>query len=351
MSKKSKKKNNRNVAQQRMTEELKSSPQAEKLAQQYDVKPSAEKAEDNKAETAGLPQKENKAERAGLPQEENREQSEVKTYRPEKKSRKPKLENNEFSQGFNEALSENYEEITETGEAEETEQPTEEAASEEAPRPNKFYLVFAVFVIIMSVIGVVSTVNFCKDKINDIVNQTDLKNEIALFLYPLVSVDPPDCASVDELPSSIVVESAIWRIILTGSNDNYEKLYNSYMYVPAVDVEYSIRSIFGGSVEIQHQTVGGADTMFTYVTDSNSYLVPINPRYTAYSPRITQVSNVGELYTVTVDYIPPSALAIEGIEFENKPTKTMVYTLSKSKNVTTLHSIKNATSINGAYEY
>ena len=349
MSKKSKKKTNRNVPQQRMTEELKSSPQAERLEQQYTVKPSAEKAEENIAETAGLPQEENKAEREVLPQKEKEEQ-EVKTYRPEKKNRKPKSENTELSQSLNEALGESYEEITETGEEEETEQPTAETA-QDTPKPNKFYLVFAVFVIIMSVIGVVSTVNFCRNKIDDFVNQTDLKNEIAIFLYPLVSVDPPDCASVDELPSSIVVESAIWRIILTGSNDNYEKLYNSYMYVPAVDVEYSIRSIFGGSVEIQHQTVGGADTMFTYVPDTNSYLVPINPRYTAYSPKITQISNVGELYTVTVEYIPPSALAIDGIEFESKPTKTMIYTLSKSKNVTTLHSIKNVTSINGAYEY
>lgn len=350
MSKKSKKKTNRNVPQQRMTEELKSSPQAERLEQQYTVKPSAEKAEENIAEAAGLPQEEKEAEREVLLQKEKGEQ-EVKTYRPEKKNRKPKPESSEFSQGFNEALSESYEEITETSDSEEPEQPVEEVSDEKAPRPNKFYLVFAVFVIIMSVIGVISTVNFCRDKIDDIVNQTDLKNEIAIFLYPLVSVDPPDCASVDELPSSIVVESAIWRIILTGSNDNYEKLYNSYMYVPAVDVEYSIRSIFGSSVEIQHQTVGGADTMFTYVPDSNSYLVPINPRYTAYSPKITQISNVGELYTVTVDYIPPSALAIDGIEFESKPTKTMIYTLSKSKNVTTLHSIKNVTSINGAYEY
>lgn len=349
MSKKSKKKTNRNVPQQRMTEELKSSPQAERLAQQYTVKSFTEKAEEYKAEEAGLPQEENKAEREVLPQKEKEEQ-EVKTYRPEKKSRKPKPENTELSQSLNEALGESYEEINETGEEEETEQPTAETA-QDTPKPNKFYLVFAVFVIIMSVIGVVSTVNFCRNKIDDFVNQTDLKNEIAIFLYPLVSVDPPDCASVDELPSSIIVESAIWRIILTGSNDNYEKLYNSYMYVPAVDVEYSIRSIFGGSVEIQHQTVGGADTMFTYVPDSNSYLVPINPRYTAYSPKITQISNVGELYTVTVDYIPPSALAIDGIEFESKPTKTMIYTLSKSKNVTTLHSIKNVTSINGAYEY
>ena len=93
------------------------------------------------------------------------------------------------------------------------------------------------------------------------------------------------------------------------------------------------------------------DITFTYVEDTNSYLVPINPHYTAYSPRITDVSNVGELYTVTVDYIPPSALTVEGIEFEVKPQKTMVYTLSKSKNTSTIHSIKNITRLENSYAY
>ncbi len=247
----------------------------------------------------------------------------------------------------NEAFAEEPEDMSEGNEPEES-----SAEAEAAPaRPNRFYLVFAVFVIIMSVIGVISTVNFCAGKISDIANRTELKNELTLFLYPIVSVDPPDCDTVDELPSTIIVESAIWRIILTGDNSNYEKLYNTYMYVPAIDVEFSVRSIFGPSVEIVHQTVGTADISFTYIPDINSYLVPINPHYTAYSPRITELTNVGELYTVTVEYIPPSALAVEGIEFEVSATKTMVYTLSKSKNSATLHSIKNITRIENSYEY
>ncbi len=248
---------------------------------------------------------------------------------------------------MNEVLAGEPEDMSEENEP----QDSDGEAAEEPARPNRFYLVFAVFVIIMSVIGIISTVNFCAGIVSDIANRTELKNEIALFLYPVVSVDPPDCDKVEELPSTIIIESAIWRIILTGDNTNYEKLYNTYMYVPAIDVEFSVRSIFGSSVSIVHQTVGTMDMSFTYIESTNSYLVPINPHYTAYSPRITELKNVGELYTVTVEYIPPSALAVEGIEFETTAAKTMVYTLSKSKNSTVLHSIKNITRIGTSYEY
>ena len=272
-------------------------------------------------------------------------ESDVKQFVPHSNTHQ-QHEPESFSESFSAAISEDYAEIDES-----TPDTAENEEEKEPAKANKFYLVFAVFIIIMSVIGIMSTVNFTANVIADIANRTDLKNEIALFLYPVVCVDPPDCDTVEELPSTIIVESAIWRIILTGDNSNYEKLYNTYMYVPASDVEYSVRAIFGNSVKIEHQTVGTMDITFTYIEDMNSYQVPINPHYTAYSPRIKDVSNIGELYTVTVEYIPPSALAVEGIEFEVQPQKTMVYTLSKSKTWTTLHSIKNITRLDNSYAY
>ena len=261
------------------------------------------------------------------------------------------VHNENIAESIDEAFTEEPEDITDENTEEEEEPAADNEVAAEFAHPNKFYLVFAVFVIIMSIIGVVSSVNFCAGIISDIANRTELKNELTLFLYPVVSVDPPDCDTVEELPSTIIVESAIWKIILTGDNTNYEKLYNTYMYVPAIDVEFAVRSIFGPSVDIVHQTVGTMDIMFTYIEDMNSYLVPINPHYTAYSPRITDLTNIGELFTVTVEYIPPSALAVEGIDFEISATKTMVYTLSKSKNSATLHSIKNITRLGNSYEY
>ena len=251
-----------------------------------------------------------------------------------------------IKESFSAAFEDDYENVTD--------EPAQEEAADnaaEAPRPNKFYLIFAIFIIVMSIVGIISTVQFGVQTVNEIKNQTSLKNEIALFLYPVVTVDPPEFKTTEEIPSTVVVESAIWRVILTGDNSNYEKLYNTYMYVPAVDVEFSIKTLYGNTVEIQHQTVGSASNAFTYIEDMNSYLVPISPRYTAYSPVVTEISNVGELYTVTVDYMPPTALAIEGIKLDNSAGKTMVYTLSKSRNSMTIHSAKNATNYGGVNEY
>ena len=257
-----------------------------------------------------------------------------------------------FSETISEVLNEDYKEVESVIEQDENISETEEVVVEEKiDRPNKFYLVFAVFVIVMSIIGIISTARFCVTTVKEIANQTSLKNEIALFLYPIVTVDPPEFSETSEIPSSVIVESAIWRIILTGDNNNYEKLYNTYMYVPAVDVEFSIKSIYGNSAVIAHQSVGSASATFTFDENMNAYLVPISPKYTAYSPVVADISNVGELYTVTVEYVPPTALAIDGIKLENTTTKTMIYTLSKSKKNMVVHSAKNATNLGDVNVY
>ena len=333
-------------AEQRMAERLRASEQERS---EKELKASTPLNLQASAQEQAEPEKE----KTDLPPEPG---SDVKEFIPRSSSHnknKPDTETEHsvesFTEGISKALSESSD-VLETENKSDTDE-TDEENEAASTRPNIFYLVFAVFIIIMSVVGIVSTINFGAGIVSNIANRTDLKNELALFLYPVVCVDPPDCDTVEELPTTIILESAIWRIILTGDTTNYEKLYNTYMDVPASDVEYSVRSIFGNTAKIEHQTVGTMDITFTYVNDMNSYLVPINPHYTAYSPRIKDVSNIGELYTVTVDYIPPSALAVEGIEFEVSSQKTMVYTLSRSKNVTTIHSIKNITRLDNSYAY
>ncbi len=341
----SKKKNrNRNKAPQRqevtkrLNEELKQDAEpASAEVELFSLAPPA-------AEKNELREKSNASEKERLSESENARVPE-KAQKPE--AREVAAETDEASDSMDSALSGTYEEVAEA----EGEELTEPAEVQTEKRPNKFYLVFAVFIIIMSLIGVYSTVRFVADGVTEIANQTSLKNEIALFVYPVVAVDPPAFTSVEEMPSSVAVESALWRIILTGDTTNYEKLYNTYMYVPAVDVEFNIRSLYGNAVTITHQTVGSASASFTYDAEKNTYLVPISPRYTAYSPVITEISSVGELYTVRVKYMPPTALAVEGIKLQAGATKEMEYTLSKSKNSMTLHSIKNASSIGEGYEY
>jgi hypothetical protein len=60
----------------------------------------------------------------------------------------------------------------------------------------------------------------------------------------------------------------------------------------------------------------------------------------SYSPLITEVTNVGETYTVTVNYMMPSPMAIAGIEHDNEPVKTMIYTISRTRERMTVSSIQ-----------
>lgn len=353
MSKKKNRNKNSSVPQQnvtkRLNEELKhEGSQVSAEVQLFSLDASAEnkpKIKRAEEESSAIEAAERTAEK---PDDKQHEQERVREFRAPENKPAEQSATDMLIDTMDSALGGNYEDVSEDNQPEENAEPDEAKAEK---RPNRFYLVFAVFIIIMSIIGMYSSVRFIANGVSEIANQTSLKNEIALFIYPVVTVDPPAFANVEELPASVVVESALWRIILTGDNSNYEKLYNTYMYVPAVDVEFNIRALFGNAVEINHQTVGSASTSFTYNEDTNTYLVPISPRYTAYSPVITDISNVGELYTVRVKYMPPTALAIEGIKLHDEAMKVMEYTLSKAKNSMTLHSIKNATNLGDTYEY
>ncbi|MBQ8410130.1 MAG: hypothetical protein IJX15_00150, partial [Ruminiclostridium sp.] len=63
-----------------------------------------------------------------------------------------------FSETISEVLNEDYKEVESVIEQDENISETEEVVVEEKiDRPNKFYLVFAVFVIVMSIIVIIST--------------------------------------------------------------------------------------------------------------------------------------------------------------------------------------------------
>lgn len=211
------------------------------------------------------------------------------------------------------------------------------------PHKHRAYISIGVVVLILSVIGAFSSINFIGNFMYDIADKRALKNEFALFVYPVVITDPPTFENVDNLQTVTVLSSAIWKIILTKNTENYEKNY-SMMIIPAIDVEASARSIFGYGYEINHRTIEDVGVTFEYNPDINSYIVPEKPQYVTYAPLISEISNVGELYKVTVSYVAPSPLSIAGIDYENEAVKTLIYTISRSKEKMTINSIEYLTS-------
>lgn len=53
------------------------------------------------------------------------------------------------------------------------------------------YFVVGLLIIVFAVVGAVNTVIAISGGIGRISNQTDLKEEFALYLYPVVATDPP----------------------------------------------------------------------------------------------------------------------------------------------------------------
>jgi hypothetical protein len=203
----------------------------------------------------------------------------------------------------------------------------------------RFFVAVSIAMIFFTVIGVINSVMFVGGVVTDIRERRVLKNEFALFVYPVVINDPPAFDSVDNLLDSTVIASAIWKIILTEDKSRYATDFG-VIYVPAADVELAARSIFGTGT-LAHDTVN-LGIQFIYSPQNNHYEIPENPILFSNSPRITEVTNIGESYTVTIDYIAPSPLKVAGIAHDDEPIKTMIYTISRTAERMTINSIEAA---------
>lgn len=224
--------------------------------------------------------------------------------------------------------------------AEEGEEEAEKPFDPAAPtmKNRRLFFVVGLVIIALALVGLYTTVTSAVGTISDIANKTALKSEFADFVYPFVVTDSPAFESIADAPPSVIVNTAIWKIIMSGNTEKYEN-DGTNMTVSQIDVESSAASLYGYSVTVEHQTVGVGDSTFTYNEESKSYTVPMDPNYNTYWPRVGEVSNVGETYTVTVEYMPPQMYAMEGMNIGSDPDKTMVFTIVRTASSMTIQSV------------
>lgn len=220
----------------------------------------------------------------------------------------------------------------------------EPAAEEEAPaKPHKngFFFGFAVFVIIMAIIGCVSTVRFVANFTSGLLDNTSLKNEFAQFIFPVVVNDIAPFENASEIPNSTKITCAIWNILVNKDASQYEKDSGGVLTIPEYDVTASCKEIFGSSASIEHQTAGTGETRFTYDEDNHVYSAAKNTRYLTYSPTIVSMTESSGTYTLIVGYLPPSLAYVSGISgMEVTPEKYMEYTINRWDGKDTLMSVR-----------
>lgn len=219
-------------------------------------------------------------------------------------------------------------------------EPAEASDVPEPVKKKRFFFGFAIFIIVMAIVGCVSTVRFAADITGKLLDNTSLKNEFAQFIFPMVVNDIAPFDSIDEIPNTSKITCAIWNILLTKDITPYEDGLGGLL-IPEYDVMASCKEMFGTTVVMEHQSVGTGEVRFTYDEENHLYSAQKNIRYLTYAPQIVEMSEVDGNYQLIVGYLPPSLAAVSGIsDMEVSPDKYRLYTINRWDGKNTLLSVE-----------
>lgn len=279
--------------------------------------------------------KKNKKNRADEIREELLKPDDTLTYRREEKRR---TSENVLDELFGElgAQTEIEEDIADLG----TEEDDGTIVADNPVR-HRFFFGFAIFVVIMAIIGMVASVRFVVNGIGSLMDNTSLKEEFTGFILPVVANDIAPFSNEKDISHSAKVGCAVWNILLNKDISGYKKTPDGELLIPEYDVGVSCKELFGTNSEIIHQSTGTADTRFIYSEQNHTYTCTYNMRYLSYAPGIANMEQNGGIFTLTVEYYPPSISVVsQNIGIQSEPEKTMTYTIWRDNGKNTLMSVK-----------
>lgn len=184
-------------------------------------------------------------------------------------------------------------------------------------------------VIIFAIIGLISTTVFAVNKIKASIDKTEQKAEFEQFIYPVVMFDPVPFDSIGKADMIMLIQSSLWDTLINGNREKYQYDDQGLMIVPATDVNMSAAKLFGRDAKLEHQTFGDVTAMFIYDEEIRSYRVPVSAIIVQYEPKVTQIVRSGDLYALSVTYVPPASIFDVGDAGAHSVVKEMVYTLKK----------------------
>ncbi len=221
-------------------------------------------------------------------------------------------------------------------------EPTDDTKVAENPKKKKFFFGFALFVVVMAIIGLVSCGWYISRGVKNVLDDSSLKNEFARFILPAVANDISPFQNETEISDSAKINCSIWSILLDEDYADYKSENAGEYIIPEYDVGVACKALFGSGSAINHQTVGYGEAKFTYDEENHVYTCSRSLRYLSYAPRITEMTNTGGgTYVCRVEYIPPSISAVgDDLGVDAAPDKVMEYTINRYDRKNTLMAVK-----------
>lgn len=205
-------------------------------------------------------------------------------------------------------------------------------------RKNKYAAPTGMIYLLLAVIGLVAVIFFCVQFTRALLDNTNEKEKFEKIITPVVMFDPAPFEKAADADPLFLLQASLWSTLLSDKRESYLPDPNDpnnplgNLVVPRSDVDVTCDRLFGSDVKLQHQGFGNYETVYEY--QDGVYYVPVSSDISMYSPSVERVVKSGDVYTLTVGYIPPSnpwTQAISGETGKPAAAKYMLYELTKVK--------------------
>lgn len=204
-----------------------------------------------------------------------------------------------------------------------------------AKRKNKAAFPVGIIVIILVLIGLVSTIWFGVKTIGNWTDDSAKREEYQEFIVPVVMNDPAPFDDLSQADTMELMESAMWALLRSDVNPDEYAYEDGCMVIPQEDVKKQFVRLFGTDIEPVYATIVSTSYEFTYDEATKSYRVPITSTEPLYTPVIYDVDHKGKTTVLTVGYLAANqwAQSVNGDMVAPEADKFMKITLREKGDI------------------
>ena len=187
--------------------------------------------------------------------------------------------------------------------------------------------------IILAIIGAIAVVFGAGRLYETITDDSALLRQIERQIQPVMMFDPVPFADIADVDNNILVKTSVWSCLYSDKRSGYSYDDNGMILIPVSDVDVAAANLYGPDVHLTHTSMEEDGISYTYDAENNVYRVPMMAQGGYYTPMVVSMERVeGDLYEVTVGYIPPGATwtaSEDGDSYRPTPDKYMIYVMRR----------------------
>ncbi len=211
-------------------------------------------------------------------------------------------------------------------------------------RKNKYAAPVGGIFIFLAVVGLIALTVFSVNFTRSLLDNSGEKKKFEQAILPVLMFDPVPFEKAADADPLFLLQSSLWSTLLGEKRDSYQYDALGRLIVPASDMDVTCAKLFGPEIKLQHQSFGDYETSYVYDDQTKTYYVPVTGQVGLYTPSVERVVKKGDVFTLTVGYVPPANAWTQGQAGESnapKPDKYMVYELLKVKDHFQLTAIRD----------